>query len=107
MPGLINAADAALLFSDEGLSSFALESLACGVPVIATPTGALPEVLHPGENGQLVSDVEEMVAAMESILRGAIPPSSSIARTVLEYAWRNVGPRLLAAYREVWDGHAA
>src|SRR5712691_11418779 len=49
MPSLINTADAAVLFSDEGLSSFALESLASGVPVIAPPSGELPNVIKPGE----------------------------------------------------------
>lgn len=107
MPSLINAADAAVLFSDEGLSSFALEALACGVPVIATPTGDLPKVIRPGENGLFVSNLEELGAAMRGIADGALAADSSLAASVRQYAWSEVGRRLLALYLEVWDGRTA
>src|SRR5687767_10425425 len=51
--------------SEFGLS--ALEALACGVPVIATNSGGITEVVKPGETGALcaVGDVDAM--ARESI----------------------------------------
>jgi glycosyltransferase involved in cell wall biosynthesis len=44
----------------------AMEALACGTPVIALPSGALPEVVEHGVTGFLVQDVAEMEAAMRA-----------------------------------------
>jgi len=103
MPVLLNAADAAVLFSDEGLSSFALEALASGVPVIATPTGDLPEVVHPGENGFLVTSAQELRVAISEILRGGLAAHPSLSNSVKRYSWSELGPELVALYQELWD----
>lgn len=54
----------------ESFGLAALEALACGVPVVATRTGGLPEVVREGEDGFLlpVGDVEAMAAAAGRIL---------------------------------------
>jgi len=65
-------ADLFLLPSEtESFGLAALEALSCGVPVIATDVGGLPEVVHDGENGYLfpVGDVDSMAAAAIKILR--------------------------------------
>ncbi|MCX7806657.1 MAG: glycosyltransferase family 4 protein, partial [Planctomycetota bacterium] len=53
----------------EGLPLAILEAFACGVPVLATPQGAIPEVLSHGESGELVAagDVEALAAAIERL----------------------------------------
>jgi len=49
------AADISILASEfEGTPMFLLESMACGVPVIATAVGGVPEVVRDGETGILV-----------------------------------------------------
>src|SRR3990170_5880868 len=51
---LLPVADLFLLPSDqESFGLVALEAMSCGVPVIATKTGGLPEVVIDGENGFL------------------------------------------------------
>lgn len=45
----------------EGLPMAALEALAFGVPIIATPVGGLPSVIRPGENGCLIERKPEAV----------------------------------------------
>lgn len=108
MPSLLNATDAAVLFSvREGLPAFVLESLACGIPVIATPVGDIPALVMPGVTGCLVSTLNELRAAMESVLRGDLGPNQVISRVVERYDWSHVGASLLRTYEEVWRDRAA
>jgi N-acetyl-alpha-D-glucosaminyl L-malate synthase BshA len=57
----------------ESFGLAALEALACGVPVVASRTGGLPEVVRDGEDGYLlpVGDTEAMAAAVARILDDA------------------------------------
>lgn len=68
---LLAGADLFLLpSSSESFGLSALEALACGVPVIGTRTGGIPEVVRDGETGVLcpVGDVESMSDAAVSLL---------------------------------------
>ncbi len=69
---LLAGADLFLLPSaSESFGLSALEALACGVPVIATNVGGLPEVVRDNETGVLcpVGDIEAMSEAAVAILR--------------------------------------
>jgi glycosyltransferase involved in cell wall biosynthesis len=44
-----------------------VESFACGTPVIAFNKGSMPEIISDGENGFLVSSIEEAVSAVKNI----------------------------------------
>ena len=46
-----------------------VEAMACGCPVIAIRKGSIPEIVKDGETGFVVDDVEEMIAAVDSIDR--------------------------------------
>ena len=68
---LLAGADLFLLpSSSESFGLSALEALACGVPVIGSDAGGLPEVVRDGETGVLrpVGDVEGMSEAAIAIL---------------------------------------
>ena len=44
-----------------------MEAAACGTPVIAFRTGALPELVEDGRTGFLVDDVDGMAAAIRRV----------------------------------------
>ena len=71
---LLNCADVLLLPSEiESFGLAALEAMACGVPVVASRVGGLPEVIDDGVEGYLVPshDVETMAERALSILTDA------------------------------------
>ena len=50
-----------------------VEAFAWGVPVISTPVGSTPDILHDGVEGLLipVGDVDALARALERLLRDA------------------------------------
>jgi len=71
VPGLLAATSVSVLSSHhEGLPCSVVESLAAGVPVVATAVDGTPEVIRPGVNGELVApgDPAGLAAAILAIL---------------------------------------
>lgn len=69
---LLSAADILLLPSEkESFGLVALEAMACGVPVVGTRAGGIPEVVEHGITGFLsaVGDVEEMARGALDLLQ--------------------------------------
>jgi glycosyltransferase involved in cell wall biosynthesis len=74
----------------EGLSNTILESMAAGVPVVATAVGGNPEAVEHGVTGLLVPprDARELAGAIASLLE-----NPDLARTLGEAARRRVAER--------------
>ncbi|MDE3202745.1 MAG: glycosyltransferase family 4 protein [Acidobacteriota bacterium] len=92
----------------EGFSLPAVESMACGVPLVATSGGALPEVVgRDGETGLLVTpgDSGELAAAIERVLADrelAARLSEQGRRRVLErFTWQACAAATADSYRWV------
>jgi glycosyltransferase involved in cell wall biosynthesis len=56
----------------ETSSLVAMEAMACGTPVIAFRTGALPEIIEHGRTGFIVDGVEQMASALGKV--GVLDP---------------------------------
>lgn len=75
-------------------SLVAMESLACGTPVVAFPSGALAEIIEDGRTGFLVEDAAEMADAIEAA--GALDPEVCRAEARRRFPIH----RMIAAYLE-------
>jgi glycosyltransferase involved in cell wall biosynthesis len=87
----------------ETSSLVAMEALAAGTPVVAFATGALPEVIDHGETGFLVSDEDEMVAAIKNIDR--LSPQACRAAASKRFDVRHMVDRYFAAYERIVQRH--
>jgi D-inositol-3-phosphate glycosyltransferase len=90
----------------ESFGMAALESLACGTPVVASRIGGLQSTIRDGENGLLipVGDVSGFAAAIEAVLcrpelRARL--SAEAARTARRYSWERVADANLGAYHNL------
>jgi MMP alpha-(1->4)-mannosyltransferase len=97
----------------EGFSLPAVEAMACGVPVVATTGGALPEVIgRDGETGLLVApgDPSALAAALgraldDAELRARIGAAGR-ARVLERFTWRNTAEGTVEHYRALLDKQA-
>ena len=95
----------------EGFSLPAVQAMACGLPLVATSAGALPEVIGAdGETGLIVrpGDAVALAAALgralgDATLRRRIA-SAARRRVVERYSWETTAAATADVYREVIAG---
>ncbi len=92
----------------EGFSLPTVEAMACATPLVVSRAGAIPEVVGPeGLCADLVTpgDVGELVHALEELLddpeRRARMGAAGRERALAEYSWHAVAEATAEAYREV------
>jgi starch synthase len=105
----------------EPLGIVNLEAMACGIPVVATATGGIPEVVDDGVTGWLVPieqvddgtgtplDPDRFIADLASALNNALSDparlkkfgAASRRRVEEHFAWSAIGQRTLEVYKTV------
>ena len=107
LPFFYSAADVCVVPSHhESFGLVALESLACGTPVVATRVGGAETLIRPGETGYLVKDndphcLADRISQLMSEQSGRQGAASSIRESVTKYDWSNITNALAAEYRTV------
>lgn len=90
---------------NEGMSNAMLEALACGLPLIATQTGGVKELLDEGKNGYIVPfcSAEKISEKLELLLSdpGKIQSFGvESRRRALASSWEVIGERFRAALHD-------
>ena len=105
----------------EPLGIVNLEAMACELPVVATATGGIPEVVMHGETGWLVPieqvqdgtgtpvDAEKFVSDLAGALTDAVSNRERAramglagrARAVDHFSWESIGDKTMAVYQDV------
>jgi D-inositol-3-phosphate glycosyltransferase len=92
----------------ESFGIVALEALACGTPVVATPVGAMDSIISNGRNGCIVRGTTP--AAFARAIQALIAAGPALAReavreTVAGYSWACAASSMLEQYRLVIAGY--
>jgi glycosyltransferase involved in cell wall biosynthesis len=104
---LLGLGDLFLLPSEsESFGLAALEALACGVPVIASDVGGLPEVVRHGETGLLVPprDPAALARAIRALLSDEPRRAAMGLAARLDAATRFQPGPMIARYEELYRG---
>jgi glycosyltransferase involved in cell wall biosynthesis len=87
----------------ETSSLVAMEALACGTPVVAFPSGALPEIVEHGKTGFVVQNEQEMADAIRAV--DAIDPEGCREAARRRFSLERMTAQYLSVYGRLARAH--
>lgn len=95
----------------EGLGVVALEAMACGLPVIGSDVGGIPDIIRDEETGLLVrqkdsADLGHQLIRLltdETLRKKVVGNARNLIET--QFSWAFVADRFIEIYRDVLKGH--
>lgn len=106
LPSIINSKG-----ETEGFGVVLLEAMACGVPVIGSDVGGIPDIIENGQTGLLVrpKDPQHLSDQLLRVLTDADLKAKMVAnaRKLIEtrFAWEIVAERFIEIYRNALQGN--
>jgi D-inositol-3-phosphate glycosyltransferase len=96
----------------ESFGLVALESLACGTPVVAAGVGGIESVVREGETGYVVRDnapfrLADRIAALLSKPDAGAHLASSARASVLRFGWANIAEAISEEYKLLLGSYVA
>ena len=114
VPEILSAAAVSVLPSfSEGISNTLLESMAAGVPVVATNVGGTPEIIEDGKHGLLVPPgdagalADSICTLLENPLLAARLSSQARKRVEAEFSFDNMVRETEGLYAELLEQKSA
>ncbi|MFC1971476.1 glycosyltransferase [Chloroflexota bacterium] len=111
LPYFYSAADACIVPSYyESFGLVALESLACGTPVVATDVGYLKSIIRQRETGHVIQDNSPQRLADRIALILTSPGTKSarsIRASVSSFSWSNIAGAVIREFRRVLANYPA
>ncbi|MCX7798430.1 MAG: N-acetyl-alpha-D-glucosaminyl L-malate synthase BshA [Melioribacter sp.] len=108
LPEILNAADIFLMPSQsESFGLSALEAMACGIPVVSTSVGGLPELIIHNETGYIaeIGDIDRMAKYVIELLTNekkyAIFSKNSRERAVKYFDKNLIVPKYIEYYQKI------
>ncbi len=113
LPRYYSAADVCVVPSYyESFGLVALESLACGTPVVAAKVGGVESVISQGGTGYVVIDnaphlLADKIAMLLSTSDACTEPVSATRASVARFSWSNIAEAIVEEYRAVVRGYVS
>jgi D-inositol-3-phosphate glycosyltransferase len=113
LPYFYSAADVCVIPSYyESFGLVALESMACGTPVVATNVGNLKSIIHQVDTGYVVMDnaphhLAEKIALLLSKPSPDMKSVLSIRESVTGFSWSNIAQQIIKQCQEVLANYFA
>jgi D-inositol-3-phosphate glycosyltransferase len=109
LPFYYSAADVCVIPSYyESFGLVALESLACGTPIVATRVGCIESVIRQGQNGCMVEDnaptrLADSIAELLTEQGNSLKSADSIRASVEGYSWSNIAEAIVPIYGKILE----
>jgi len=113
LPSYYSAAQVCVIPSyHESFGLVALESLACGTPVVAAGVGGIETVVRQDETGYVLKDnapprLADSIAALLSRPDAGARSAASTRASVLAFGWPNIADAIIEEYQLVLENYVA